>query len=136
MISTVTTTWEQDGYLLRWDVQPNWTWQDFDAAFKAVKEQEQTLDHKFVEIFVLPVRMTIPMQFLTTAKGYLAKAPSQSEMAIMVCRDRLAEGMMETLRMFGELRNYPPREDYQFKVTHDLDKAYGWANAWIAKQPR
>jgi hypothetical protein len=135
-MSTVTTTWEREGYLLRWDVQTNWKWEDYDACFKALKEEQPTLTHKFVEIYNLPVRMTIPMQFLTTAKSYLAHAPSQSEMAIMVCRDPLSHGMMESLRMFGDLRNYPPREDYQFKVTHDLAKAYGWADAWIAMQAR
>jgi hypothetical protein len=136
-MSTVTTTWEREGYILRWDVHvPNWKWEDYDRNFAALKAQQAEIGHHFVEIYILPVRMQFPMQFLTTAKSYLAQAPVMSQMSIMVCRDPLSQGMMETLRMFGELRNYPPREDYVFKVTHDVAKAYSWAEAWIAKQSR
>jgi hypothetical protein len=107
-------------------MEQDWSWSDYETLLESLKQTH----HAFVEIYVFPTGVKLPMEFLTKAKKYLAKP--LAPVAVMVCGDRLTHGMVEMLKTFGELKRYPHR----LIVTHDEGKGYEIAQAWLAEQPR
>ena len=128
----VRITWLDENWIMRWDLDQDWSWRDYDACFWDAKRQGEALGHRYVEVYHFPPRFHIPLRFLTTAKSYLAKAPLGVLETIMICHDPLTHGMFDMLRSLGQTHHLPPRPDYAFRVTHDERRAYSMARQRIA----
>ena len=109
--------WDDNNRIVHYQLDSDWTWDEFFDAKKQANEMMDTVSHKLGVIIEAPPKPSLPPNLIVNARNALRSTHRNTIMIVIVAAHPLVRTMFHTTRALGRLANF------RVELAYTLDEA-------------